>query len=60
MVEAAILIVERWLFGRLPRRTFFSLAELNAAIAELLMELNDRRVLRRVRYPDIEAANIII
>lgn len=47
-VEAAVLIVERWLFGRLRRRTFFSLTELNAAIAELLMELNDRRVLRRV------------
>lgn len=47
-VEAAVLIVERWLFGRLRRRTFFGLAELNAAIAELLAELNDRRVLRRV------------
>ena len=47
-VEAAVLIVERWLFGRLRRRTFYSLAELNAAIAELLAELNDRRVLRRV------------
>lgn len=48
-VEAAVLIVERWLFERLRRRTFINLAELNAAIAELLMELNDRRVCRGVR-----------
>ena len=47
-VEAAVLIVERWLFGRLRHRTFYSLAELNAAISELLADLNDRRVLRRV------------
>ena len=47
-VEAAVLIVERWLFGRLRHRTFYSLAELNAAIVELLADLNDRRVLRRV------------
>ena len=31
-VEAAVLIVERWLLGRLRRRTFYSLAEVNAAI----------------------------
>ncbi|WOF45568.1 hypothetical protein [Sphingopyxis indica] len=43
---AKVPIVERWLFGRLRRRTFYSLAEFNAAIAELLAELNDRRVLR--------------
>ena len=47
-VEACVLIVERWLFGRLRHRVFHSLAELNAAIDELLVDLNDRRVLRAV------------
>lgn len=47
-VERAVLIVERWLFGRLRHRTFYSLAELNAAIRELMAELNDRRILRRL------------
>ena len=35
-VEAGVLIVERWLIGRLRNRRFYSLAELNAAIGELL------------------------
>ena len=35
-VEVAVLIVERWILARLRHRRFFSLAELNAAIAELL------------------------
>lgn len=47
-VEAAVLIVERWLFGRLRHRVFYSLAELNAAIGALIADLNDRRVLRAV------------
>jgi transposase len=47
-VEAAVLIVERWLLGRLRRRRFHGLGELNAAIADLLAGLNDRRVIRRV------------
>jgi transposase len=47
-VEAAVRIVERWLLGRLRHRVFYSLAEVNAAIGELLVDLNDRRVLRRV------------
>jgi transposase len=32
-VEAGVLIVERWLLGRLRTQRFHSLAELNAAIA---------------------------
>ncbi|RVN77142.1 IS21 family transposase, partial [Sinorhizobium meliloti] len=47
-VEAAVRIVERWLLGRLRHRTFYSLAEVNAAIGQLLHDLNDKRVLRRV------------
>lgn len=40
--EAAVLLVERWILARLRHRTFFSLAELNGAIAELLTDLNQR------------------
>lgn len=47
-MEAAVLIVERWLLGRLRHRIFYSLAEVNAAIGQLLHNLNDKRVLRRV------------
>ena len=41
-VEGAVLIVERWILARLRNRRFFSLAELNVAIRELLDDLNDR------------------
>jgi transposase len=34
-VEAGVLIVERWVLARLRNRTFFSLGELNGALAEL-------------------------
>jgi transposase len=47
-VEAAVLIIERWLLGRLRHRRFCSLAELNAAIGELLRQLNEERLLRRL------------
>jgi transposase len=47
-VEAAVRIVERWLLGKLRNRRFYSLAEVNAAIAELLTSLNDHRVMRPV------------
>jgi transposase len=39
-VEQAVLIVERWLLARLRHQTFYSLAEVNAAIGELLKLLN--------------------
>jgi len=50
-VEAGALIAQRWILAVLRRRTFFSLAELNAAIAELLERLNARplRKLKRSR-----------
>jgi transposase len=47
-VEAAVRIVERWLLGRLRHRRFYSLADVNTAIAELLTDLNDHRVLRYI------------
>src|SRR4029077_17097186 len=46
--EAAVLIVERWLLGRLRHRRFYSLAELNAAIAELLQRINEEGPIRRL------------
>jgi transposase len=41
-VEAGVLVVERWILAALRQRTFFSLAQLNAAIAGLLEKLNAR------------------
>ena len=41
-VEAGVLVVERWILAALRKRTFFSLANLNQAIAELLERLNHR------------------
>src|SRR5450631_917815 len=47
-VEQAVLIVERWLLGRLRHRTFYGLAEVNAAIADLMTHLNEVRPMRRL------------
>ncbi|MCC7167014.1 MAG: IS21 family transposase [Rhodospirillales bacterium] len=47
-VEACVLLVERWLLGRLRHRRFYGLGELNQAIAEMLAEINDRRPIRRL------------
>lgn len=41
-VENGVLVVERWILAALRNRTFFSLAEVNEAIGELLDRLNAR------------------
>jgi len=41
-VEVGVQLVERWILARLRHHTFFSLSELNAAIAKLLVDLNAR------------------
>jgi len=41
-VEGSVLLVQRWILARQRNRRFFSRAELNAAIAELLADLNQR------------------
>ena len=41
-VEGSVLLVQRWILARLRNRRFFSLVELNRAIAELLIDLNQR------------------
>ena len=45
-VEVAVLVVERWILARLRNRRFFSLTELNQAIAELVADLNTRPMRR--------------
>lgn len=47
-VEAAVLVAQRWILAVLRHRRFYSLAELNAAIAELVMKLNNR-VMRHLK-----------
>lgn len=47
-VEACVLIVERYLLGRLRHRRFYSLAELNQAIQKMLIDINEQRPLRRL------------
>lgn len=63
-VEGGVLIVERWILACLRNRTFFSLAELNTAISELLTRLNLRpfkklpgcrqAVFRKLDYPAMQ------
>jgi transposase len=45
-VEAGVLLVERWILAALRNRQFFSVAEVNAAIAELVEWLNNRKFKR--------------
>ncbi|MHB1458914.1 MAG: IS21 family transposase [Armatimonadota bacterium] len=60
-VESAVLVVERWIMASLRNRAFFSLAELNHAISELLEVLNNRKlkkldVTRRILFETIDKA----
>src|SRR3989454_5859711 len=41
-VEVGVQVVERWIVARLRHHTFFALAEVNAAIGDLLPALNAR------------------
>ena len=45
-VEVGVLVVERWILARLRNRRFFSLSELNQAIAELVADLKARPMRR--------------
>lgn len=47
-VEQAVLVVERWLLGRLRNHMFYSLAEVNAALAVFMKTLNEERPVRRL------------
>ncbi|MGH8136470.1 MAG: IS21 family transposase [Steroidobacteraceae bacterium] len=62
-VESGVLVVERWILARLRNHTFFSLGELNAAIAELVVRLNTRPFkkiegTRRSRFEQLERATL--
>src|SRR5262249_29502954 len=46
-VEAGVLLVERWILAALRKRTFFSLGEVNEAVAGLLTRLNERPFRKR-------------
>jgi transposase len=46
-VECGVLVVERWIMAALRHRKFFSLPELNQAIRELLVRLNERPFRKR-------------
>ena len=41
-VEVGVQVVQRWIVARLRNRRFFSLAELNGAIRELVADINGR------------------
>ena len=58
-VEVGVQVVQRWILARLRNRRFFSLAELNQAIRELVEQLNDRPMRgwgtsRRALYEQID------
>lgn len=46
-VEGAVLIIERYVLARLRNRRFFSLVELNAAISEVVADLN-AKIMRKL------------
>jgi transposase len=47
IVECGVLVAERWILAALRHRRFYSLAEVNQAIAELLAKLNQRPFKKR-------------
>jgi transposase len=58
-VEVGVLIVSRWIIAALRNRQFFSLPELNKALKELLVGLNNRpfkklKGCRREAYESVE------
>jgi transposase len=58
-VEVAVQVATRWIVAKLRNRRFFSLTELNVAIRELTMQLNDRvtrhlGTSRRALFDEIE------
>jgi transposase len=60
-VEVAVLVASRWILAVLRNRTFYSLEEMRAAVAELLEKLNHRRMRRlkksrREHFEEIERA----
>lgn len=62
--EAGVLLAQRWILARLRNRQFFSLAEINAAVAPLLEKLNNAPFkrqpgTRRSRFEDGESSTLM-
>ncbi len=62
-VETGVLTVERWILARLRNETFYSLKQVNDAIARLLPALNDRpfqklRGSRRSLFLEVDKPNL--
>jgi hypothetical protein len=49
--KVAVLIIERWLLGRLRHRRFYSLAELNTAIVAVIRQSGTDHDVRKIRVP---------
>jgi hypothetical protein len=45
--EVGVQVIQRWIVAALRKRKFFSLAEVNQAIAELLVRVNERPFRKR-------------
>ena len=64
-VESAVGFVQRYILGRLRNRTFFSLSEVNAAVKELVIQLNNEPMQcyggksRRSRFEEIDKPNAL-
>ena len=63
-VEVAVQVVQRWVLARLRHQRFFSLAELNGAIRELIADLNARPMRhlgtsRRALFEAIECSTLL-
>lgn len=59
-VEVGVKLIQRWILARLRERTFFSLADLNRAVAALLEDFNSRpmrhyaKLSRRQRFEQLD------
>ncbi|MDQ5988312.1 MAG: hypothetical protein CSYNP_04072 [Syntrophus sp. SKADARSKE-3] len=58
-MESAVQVAERWILAALRNHTFFSVYELNQAIAEKLEDLNNRRfqkmdMIRKILFETID------
>lgn len=64
-VESAVGFVQRYVLGRLRNRQFFSLHELNQAIKELIVQLNNEPMQlyggmsRKIRFDEIDRPNAL-
>ncbi len=62
VVESNVLHIQRYILGRLRNRTFFSLAEINETVKELMEAFNEEpmqvyKVSRRERFEQIDKPN---